>query len=157
MGATGARPHSSLANGWATLSDASGTLCRSESQPHRQRRPMHRGAARGRGQASSIDWLAPARPTPWGCVLPGRAGGEALCPPGSGARAGVPGTARRRLQNTGSHVSLLSHRPKTEETLLDEKQGKKKRKKAGLTCSWATAPSPFTLGAKSTRRPLRIV
>lgn len=118
---------------------------------------MRRGAARGPGPASGIDRLAPARPTPWGCVLPGQAGGDAPCPPGSGARAGVPATARRLLQNTGSHVSLLSHRLKNEETLLDGKQGKKKRKSTRMMCSWTTAPSQCTLGAKSTHRSLRTV
>ena len=118
---------------------------------------MRRGAARGPGPASGIDRLAPARPTPWGCVLPGQAGGDAPCPPGSGAKAGVPATARRLLQNTGSHVSLLSHGLRNEETLLDGEQGKKKRKSTGVVCSWTTAPSQCTLGAKSTHRSLRTV
>lgn len=118
---------------------------------------MRRGAARGPGRASGIDRLAPARPTPWGCVLPRQAGGDAPCPPGSGARARVPATARRLLQNTGSHVSLLSHRLKNEETLLDDKQGKEKRKNARMMCSWTKAPSQCTLGAKSTHRSLHTV
>ena len=113
-------------------------------------------AGEGQRPASDADRLAPACPTPRGCVLPGRAGGDAPCPPGSGARAGVPATAQRVLQNTGSHVSLLSHRLKNEETLLDGKQGKKKRKKARMMCSWTTAPSQFMLGAKSTHRSLPI-
>lgn len=104
-------------------------------------------------QASSIDWLAQARTVglrpPWGGRAVRLCARLALAP-----GLGCPALHGGRLQNTGSHVSLLSHRPKTEETLLDEKQEKEKGKKAGLTCSWATAPSPFTLGAKSTRRPL---
>lgn len=58
-----------------------GTLCCSESQPHRQRRPIHRGAAQGPRPGVSIDRLAPARP-PRGAVLPGQAG-SGSCPPGS--------------------------------------------------------------------------
>ena len=163
MGITGAHLPRSLVNSWATqsggrlrdpsLQGVSATqaeeACVSRCCPRLQQE-------RDSGQASNADRLAPARPTPRGCILPGRAGGDAPCPPGSGARAGVPATAQRVLQNTGSHVSLLSHRLKNEETLLDGKQGKKKRKKARMMCSWTTAPSQFMLGAKSTHRSLPI-
>lgn len=48
------------------------------------------------------------------------------------------------LPNTGSLSSCVSHRLKNEETLLNDKQGKKKRKKARMMCFWTTTPSQFT-------------
>lgn len=124
-------------------------MCRGAAQG-----PSRRGTAAGHPMLTGWLWLAPPRGA--ASSLGGRAGGDAPCLSGSGARAGVPATAQRVLQNTGSHVSLLSHRLKNEETLLDGKQGKKKRKKVRMMCSWTTAPSQFTLGAKSTHRSLPI-
>ena len=46
---------------------------------------------------------------------------------------------------------------KIKDLLIHSVQGVRKREKARLKCSWTTAPSPFTLGAKPTHRPLRIV